>query len=108
MSECDNEIDEMHCQIANWHRWLAICAILVFFSTLFIGSLRFKLRGTVETADEIPLQEDYSEYISLERNNRYELISRLRDGGKDEAKKVYEVLCVHKDHQIVQLKVNTL
>jgi len=61
VNECDDKRDEMHCQIANWHRLLAICAILVFFSSLFVGYLRSELRGTVESAEEAIIIDDPSE-----------------------------------------------
>ena len=107
--ECDDGIDENHCTIANWHRWLAIAAILVFFSTLFIGSLRLKLKGAVET-EEIQLDESENTAgpISLNRDKRFELVSRLQDGGKEEAKIVHDYLCKNEAHKIVELKVITV
>ena len=105
-TECDDNSDEDHCNIANWHRWLAIVAILLFFSALFIGSLKFRLEEEVEKSDEIQLEEpDNSGPKSLKREDRFQLILILKDGGKQEAKRVYEYFCNEENLQIVDLKV---
>ena len=82
---------------------------MVFFSTLFIGSLRLKLKGAVET-EEIQLDEPENTAgpISLNRDKRFELVSRLQDGGKEEAKIVHDYLCKNEAHKIVELKVITV
>ena len=108
--ECDNGEDEKFCDTPNWHRWVAISAILLFFITLFFTFLKYKFNLKVKKKKKkkepdfnmIPL---HCQYFSLDKEYRALLVLRLKDGGRKEAMKIYNQLHKEELHQTWHLKV---
>ena len=103
--ECDKGEDEEVCSTPNWHRWIAITSILLFFIILFFSSLKIKVKEKEKVYD-IQLQPMQNhQNLSLDKNYRGQLAFRLETRGRDEAIKVYSQLNIDNSHQKWHLKV---
>ena len=108
MIECDTEEDEAICNTPNWHRWIAITSILLFFITLFFSALKFKFKWKKKEGKREPdctLQPIHCQYFSLDQEYRALLVLRLEAGGREEAIKVYNQIHKEEFHQTWHLKV---
>ena len=104
MIECDTGEDEEFCNTPNWHQWVAIASILLFFVVLFFSVLKFKLKDKEEML-ETKLHPLNSQHFSLDKEYRGQLVLRLKTGGRDEAVKIYDQICKETNHQTWYLKV---
>ena len=104
MIECDTGEDEEFCNTPNWHQWVAIASILLFFVVLFFSVLKFKLKDK-EEIHETKLHPLNSQHFSLDKEYRGQLVLRLKTGEKDEAIKIYDEIRKGKNHHTWHLKV---
>ena len=104
MIECDTGEDEEFCDTPNWHQWVAITSILLFFVALFFSVLKFKLKDKEDMIDT-KLHPIDSQHFTLDREYRGQLVLRLKTGGRDEAVKIYDQICKETNHRTWYLKV---
>ena len=103
--ECDKEEDEKICHRSNWHQWIAITSILLFFILLFFSLLKIKVKEK-EKVLNLQLQPvQCNKNLCLDKNYRGQLAFRLETGGRDEAVKIYDQIQKHEFHQKWYLKV---
>jgi len=100
--ECEDGEDEHEnrCGSSYWYTLISVTAILIFFKLLFFVVLKITLKGKEKTVD-ITLQPVYDEEISLDDDNRLQFVLKLKAGGRDEARRIFQL------YKVTHLKVCT-
>lgn len=104
--ECDKNEDEIHCNPPNWPNLVGILTLLLIFLIVFIGYIKLQLRG-MEKKEYFDIQPSISANEILAKEKRGQLALQLDEGGKDEAKKVYQGLKNEENELLLLLKVHT-